>query len=151
MYYHEKCICKIDRHFYSTNFVGVIRLIYLFRLLSTFSNNTPYKHIFLNPLDTLLQFTFVSLYAWFWLFMFFFVCVYFPCLVFVSGLHSFELRWSLGSLDFSPQCVVGYLVLSVNSTFFLWYLLLIFLLSLIKQDSVKTMEVIWLWRHMSLL
>ena len=34
-------------------------------------------------------------------FMFFVVCVCFPCLVFVRGLRSFDYRYNLGSLDYS--------------------------------------------------
>ena len=34
-------------------------------------------------------------------FMFFVVYVYFPCLVFVPGLHSFDYRYNIGSLDYS--------------------------------------------------
>ena len=34
-------------------------------------------------------------------FMFFVVYVCFPCLVFVPGLHSFDYRYNLGSLDYS--------------------------------------------------
>ena len=46
------------------------------------------------------SFAFVTLYD-FSYFMFFVVHVCFPCLVFVPGLHSYDYRYNLGSLDYS--------------------------------------------------
>ena len=44
---------------------------------------------------------FVSLYVLFWLFNILCLCICFQCLIFVPGLHSFDFRQILGSLDYS--------------------------------------------------
>ena len=50
------------------------------------------------------------------------VLLCFPCLVFVTGLHSFDYRYNLGSLDYSSSLVHVYLICSVVSINY-WLLL----------------------------
>ena len=74
--------------YYSSKF-DVLLILLMFELLNYFL-----------PLSCILFVCFCCVYD-FVCFVIFVVCVCFLCLVFVSGLHSFECRCSLGSLDYS--------------------------------------------------